>query len=159
MRKLFIDRTIHNKRGFTLVEIMVVVVIIGIVLSMVIPSFKKIRMASENSRLRNDIRTIAESFSTYTLEYGLFPNDTGPGVIPPEMVDHIPTAFTSRTPIGGQYDWEYDALGITAGVSVTAFTVPIDQIEKFDEDYDNGDTGSGVFQLIGGDRYTFIIAE
>ena len=151
------ERSIHKQHGFTLVEIMIVVVIIGMIIAMVVPSFKKIRMSSENSRLRNDIRAIADSFNTYALEAGAYPADAGTGVIPPEMVGYIPTAFTSRTTIGGQFDWENNAFGITAGVSVAGFTVPSDQIQKFDEDYDDGDTSTGEFQLTAADRYTYII--
>ena len=64
---------LHNRstKGFTLVEIMIVVVIIGLLAAMAIPAFQKVRQNSIEKTLVNDARQIASAANQYMLEYGL----------------------------------------------------------------------------------------
>ncbi len=57
-----------SKKGFTLVEIMIVVVIIGLLAAMAIPAFQKVRENSIKSRMDNDARQIASAAQQYFLE-------------------------------------------------------------------------------------------
>ncbi len=100
----------HRAKGFTLVEIMIVVVIIGLLASIAIPAFQKVRQNSRHSALANDIRTFAQAFETFSHENGAWPADTTNGVVPVEMSNSNSsidaTAFAATTPIGGRYDWD-----------------------------------------------------
>lgn len=60
-----------NKKGFTLVEIMIVVVIIGLLAAMAIPAFKKVRETSQEKALTNNLRQLASGADQYFLETGL----------------------------------------------------------------------------------------
>ena len=60
----------RNKQGFTLVEIMIVVVIIGLLAAMAIPAFQKVRRSSQEKTLVNDARQIAAGAQQYFLENG-----------------------------------------------------------------------------------------
>lgn len=60
-----------SKKGFTLVEIMIVVVIIGLLAAMAIPAFQKVRQDSRQSAVENDARQLASAAQQYMLE-----NDT-----------------------------------------------------------------------------------
>ncbi len=57
-----------SKKGFTLVEIMIVVVIIGLLAAMAIPAFKKVRQDSRGSSVANDARQLASAAQQYMLE-------------------------------------------------------------------------------------------
>lgn len=59
-----------SKKGFTLVEIMIVVVIIGLLAAMAIPAFQKVRENSIRGALRNDARQLASAAQQYMLEFG-----------------------------------------------------------------------------------------
>lgn len=59
-----------SNRGFTLVEIMVVVVIIGLLASLAIPAFQKVRTASQDKAVLNNARQMAAAADSYFLENG-----------------------------------------------------------------------------------------
>ncbi len=59
-----------SKKGFTLVEIMIVVVIIGLLAAMAIPAFQQVRGNSLTSRMDNDARQLGSAAQQYFLETG-----------------------------------------------------------------------------------------
>jgi type IV pilus assembly protein PilA len=60
----------HNK-GFTLVEIMIVVVIIGLLAAMAIPAFQKVRTNSQDKAVLNNARQLSAGADQYYLENGV----------------------------------------------------------------------------------------
>ena len=61
----------QSKKGFTLVEIMIVVVIIGLLAAMAIPAFQKVRTNSIAKSVVNDGRQIGSAAQQYFMEEGL----------------------------------------------------------------------------------------
>ncbi len=63
-------KTNHLSRGFTLVEIMIVVVLIGLLASMAIPAFQKVRVASQDKAVLNNMRQLGAAADQFFLENG-----------------------------------------------------------------------------------------
>lgn len=60
----------RNTKGFTLVEIMIVVVIIGLLAAMAIPAFQKVRQSSQDKAVLNNMRQLGSAADQYFLENG-----------------------------------------------------------------------------------------
>ena len=56
--------------GFTIVEIMIVVVIIGLLCALAIPGFQKVRTASQDKAVLNNARQLASAAEQYFHEFG-----------------------------------------------------------------------------------------
>jgi type IV pilus assembly protein PilA len=64
------NKSIRSNKGFTLVEIMIVVVIIGLLAAMAIPAFQKVRASSQDKAVLNNMRQIGAAADQYFLEFG-----------------------------------------------------------------------------------------
>ncbi len=60
----------NSSKGFTLVEIMIVVVIIGLLAAMAIPAFQKVRQSSQDKAVLNNMRQLGSAADQYFLENG-----------------------------------------------------------------------------------------
>lgn len=61
----------RSTKGFTLVEIMIVVVIIGLLAAMAIPAFQKVRASSQDKAVLNNLRQLSSAADQYFLEAGV----------------------------------------------------------------------------------------
>jgi type IV pilus assembly protein PilA len=61
----------YPAKGFTLVEIMIVVVIIGLLAAMAIPAFSKVRASARAKAITNNLRQIGAAAQQYMLEQGV----------------------------------------------------------------------------------------
>lgn len=64
------NTTSKRNAGFTLVEIMIVVVIIGLLAAMAIPAFQKVRSSSQDKAVLNNLRQLSSAADQYFLEKG-----------------------------------------------------------------------------------------
>jgi type IV pilus assembly protein PilA len=62
---------LRSSKGFTLVEIMIVVVIIGLLAAMAIPAFQKVRQSSQDKAVLNNARQLSAAADQYYLENGV----------------------------------------------------------------------------------------
>ena len=60
----------RDNQGFTLVEIMIVVAIIGLLAALAIPAFVKARKQSQGRRILNDCRQMDSAINQWALETG-----------------------------------------------------------------------------------------
>jgi type IV pilus assembly protein PilA len=65
------NKFLNKLRGFTLVEIMIVVTIIGILASLAVPAFQRARWKALETSIRNNLRQIWGAAQQYMLENGV----------------------------------------------------------------------------------------
>jgi type IV pilus assembly protein PilA len=73
MLKWFLKR-INNKKGFTLVELVVVIAILGILSAIAVPKFTSSRAEAERAAHNANVKTIISAANMYIAQHGL-PDD------------------------------------------------------------------------------------
>lgn len=149
------------RKGFTLIELMIVVLIIGILAGIAIPKYVNITKKAQAARIVSDYRTIWLAVQMYLMETGEYPPDRGPGRIPRELRPYLSKdfAFNLNPAMAVKYDWDnwvidgrpkHSFTGILYGISVTTKDMAL--INAIDEIY------QGPFTYSLGNNYTFVIA-
>ena len=67
----------RNQKGFTLVELLIVVIILGILAAVVIPQFNSAASESKEAALASNLATIRQAIEMYKVQHNdVFPNNT-----------------------------------------------------------------------------------
>lgn len=64
----------RNQKGFTLIELMIVIAIIGILAAIAIPQFSKYRARSYNASSLSDARNLRTDLEGHYAEWNVYPN-------------------------------------------------------------------------------------
>lgn len=87
-------------QGFTLVEIMIVVLIIGILMAIAVPNFIKARQGSRQKTVISNLRQIDGAKERWAMEQGKITGDACAGAdISPDYIKTFPV----NTPVTGAY--------------------------------------------------------
>ena len=142
-----IHRSIARNSAFTLVEIMIVVAIVGLLLAIGIPNFIRARENAINSRYASDMRVVTTAFIEYSFDYGQYPADSTPAVVPSGMADYLlKVPWTKPDAFGGKWDWDNGQFGVKVGVSTYRPTASTGQLQHYDLVVDDGDLLTGNFR-------------
>jgi prepilin-type N-terminal cleavage/methylation domain-containing protein len=149
----------RHAAGFTLIEILIVVVILGILAAIVVASFGRSTHDAANGTFVTNIRAYASAFAVYNHRKNGYPPDQNQGDFPPEIAPAIhPDEWTRPTPIGGQWDWDFGQFGLTAGVSVYQPDRTPAEMADIDKIIDDGNLSTGVFRQRA-NGYIFILQQ
>ncbi len=135
--------------GFTLLEILVAITIIGFLAAMAIPAFRVMRERAQAARIAGDLRAFRTAFVTFALENGSWPPSAGAGEIPEGLRTALPANWTQESPLGGSWQWESDDAGGTAAIVLSGALGTRSVYLKIDELFDDGDISAGPLQFDG----------
>jgi prepilin-type N-terminal cleavage/methylation domain-containing protein len=144
--------------AFTLVEIMIVVIIIGLLAALAIPAFGRIRQSAQNSRFVSDLRTFVQAYETFALQNGGWPPNAGTAIVPAGMSGDFKNADwrTARNSVGGRWNWDRNLNGFSAAISTTGVTASDAQMTLIDAKIDDGDLSTGLFQKVD-TRFSYVL--
>ena len=89
---------LRNNRGFTLIEIMVVVVILGILAAVIVPRFLSRPDEAKVTKAKVDMKSIEEALGLFKLDNGFYPStDQGlKALVEKPQTGQIPSKFSAE---------------------------------------------------------------
>ena len=112
-------KKLKNQKGFSLVELMVVVAIIGILAAIAIPSYQKFQRRARQAEPKTMLSSIYSAQVTFIAEYGLgSPNLLQIGITPGGQVQYL-TGFDDGTGTKGT-----NGININLPIRPTGYTGP-----------------------------------
>lgn len=109
-------KRIHREEGFTLIELMVVVLIIGILVAIAVPVYFSAQTSAKTNTCKANLRTLDGALQTYAAEYGVYPVADNYEALGPIMV---PTQLKALPSCPDEGTYTYSDGGGTAAASVT----------------------------------------
>lgn len=139
------------RRGFTIVELLAVLAIIGILARFGIPRFWEIRRRATAASIVGDMQVIRDAALNYYQDGDLWPPDYPAGVTPTELVKYLPNQFYF-TRNGYQLDFERWTVGSTSVIGIGLVTTDPNlgpAVEHI--------TGRSMVAFSSGSSYTFLL--
>ena len=118
----------RGRRGFTIIELMTVMIVIGLLAGIALLKYIDLRHRARAVQVAADLESVRLAAYGSWYEHNTWPNETGPGQVPADLVAYLPTNFSFVNP---EYtlDWENFAppgggpsAGMQVGVVITAST-------------------------------------
>ncbi|MDR3559854.1 MAG: type II secretion system protein [Negativicutes bacterium] len=87
-------KNLKSQKGFTLVELLAVIAIIGILVAIAVPKFSNATTSANTAKVAADLRTIDSAIAMYAATYsGVYPTTYNPNVT--NFLNYTPTPPTS----------------------------------------------------------------
>ena len=143
------------RRGFSLIELMTVVSVLGLLVAIGIPRYRDTKRRAHAARIAGDFNTLRIAAYNYFADNNTYPPDGAPGVAPAALVPYLPQNFKFDN---GNYTLDYDVWPspvdpkqLVVGVTVTSADQQL--VNMVARNSPSGGTGINV-----GNGYTYIFA-
>ena len=151
-------RSNPDVKGFTLIEVMVVTVIIVLVATMALPSFTRMNNNAQVERVVQQLQMEEQALRQYAIFNRGYPSNAVAAVLPTTpatLQEYLPAGFnwTNSTPLGGNWKWEANAKAngfyFEYGISISKLYNPLWSPKLFlqvDQRIDDGNLSTGAFR-------------
>ena len=100
-------QTHRRRRGFTLVELLVVIVVLAVLAAIVLPKFMDSSKRSKESALKNDLKILRNSISAFQADTGTYPKTFADLAATSAPAKGLDTAGTDATITAGDWHGPY----------------------------------------------------
>lgn len=125
-------------RGFSLIELMVVVTTIGILALLGMPGIRIAKERTEATTTASDLRIFSEAVEFFSTTAGTYPRDMTYTRMPPEVSDYLPAVWKN-----GGYNWFYSNSGRYIYIYVYNLKFTAEQAVRLDSIIDDGNIATG----------------
>lgn len=94
-----------RRRGFTLVELVLVLVLVALLAAMALPNLRRALVRARATEAVSDLHVIRVAVMGYVGDHHRYPADVTRGETPPELVEYLPDGFSFT---GERYVLDYD---------------------------------------------------
>ena len=102
----------RGRQGFTLVELMIVVSILGVLAAVAVPKFQTARAKAQAAAVIGSMRAIKIAATMYYDSAGTWPPTAAVGVTPPTLIGYLPRTATFT---GKGYRLRWRRVTVTSG--------------------------------------------
>ena len=110
----------RRQRGFTIVELMTVTIILGLLAAIGLLKYLDLRNQARSAEVAGDFRAVMVAAYNYYSDHNAWPPDGSAGVIPPSLIQYLPSSFDFSKP---EYTLDFDNFGLGGGDYVVGITV------------------------------------
>lgn len=122
-----------NKKGFTIIELLVVIVIIGILVALTLPNLFAAQARGRDTDRKNELKNLQQRLETYFGDNGSYPAALAD-------LDPAPTTDESQDPKNQNYTFEAAPTGCTTAANdCESFTLTATLENLDDKDGDGND--------------------
>lgn len=151
------DRRRHAQSGFSLIELLMAVSIVGILAGLAIPNLRSMTFRARATSVAGDIEVVRISTAQFNGDMSAWPAEAAAGVVPPELNGFLPDGFSFQ---GDGYELDYERLSpvVIPGDPTTNQVIGVAVTADTDE------LSNAIVELLGGGilfsvgrRHTFVI--
>jgi len=102
-----------RRSGFTLIEVLMALSIVGILASLAIPNLRSMTFRARATEVAGDLEVVRISTVQFNGDAHTWPVDSPLGVIPPELNGYLPDGFSFQ---GNGFELKYENFNIPGGL-------------------------------------------
>lgn len=149
----------RRTRGYSIVELMVVLAFIGLLTRLAIPRYADMKRRAVAASIIGDVHAVRVALFTRFAEVQDWPPESGPGVVPPSLVDYLPDQFAFSQP---DHELDYEVWSLSNGTpgdpaqeTMIGVAVTVNDTRLADQLILTASKGYGPFRL--GNKVTFFV--